>query len=538
MDFTVDYTVASIGVTAPGPDQGGSSTTGTLSPTPTLAATSTPPPSSVPVTPTGATPDTPATPLESVAPPSNISDTLDVDHDDAPLRYRVVDNILGQAPAPGLAPRELDAGELYFVSAKEPSSFREAEHHHSWRRAMMEEMDSINDNRTWDLVDPPPSQRPIGLKWVYKVKRDERGAIVKHKARLVAKGYVQKAGIDFEEVFAPVARMESVRLLLAVAAHAGWGVHHMDVKSAFLNGELTEEVYVQQPPGFAVDGQEHKVYRLRKALYGLRQAPRAWNAKLDDSLMSLGFQRSITEHAVWDKNDKTEYYSEQVEIVFSAIHTSTNQLGSKASAIQGRDITKHLVEIWQELLRSMMTEVEWRQSQYVPTAEEYMENAVVTFALGPIVLPALYLVGPKLPDSVVRSQECSELFRLMIKCGRLLNDVQSYEREGSQGKLNSVPLLALHSGGSVSMEEAVKEIQKPIEKCRRDLLRLVLSRGGVVPRPCRELFWNMCKTCYFFYSRGDRFSSPTAKAGAVNAVIYEPLRPKAAGNPSCQCNVH
>ncbi|KAF0927925.1 hypothetical protein E2562_036901 [Oryza meyeriana var. granulata] len=83
--------------------------------------------------------------------------------------------------------------------------------------------------------------------------------------------------------------MESVRLLLAVAAHAGWRVHHMDVKSAFLNGELAEEVYVQQPPGFTIDGQEHKVYRLRKALYGLRQAPRAWNAKLDDSLMSLGF---------------------------------------------------------------------------------------------------------------------------------------------------------------------------------------------------------------------------------------------------------
>ncbi|KAF0910082.1 hypothetical protein E2562_001318 [Oryza meyeriana var. granulata] len=96
--------------------------------------------------------------------------------------------------------------------------------------------------------------------------------------------------------------MESVRLLLAVAAHAGWSVHHMDVKSAFLNGELAEEVYVQQPPGFVIDGQEHKVYRLRKALYGLRQAPRAWNAKLDDSLMSLGFQRSITEHAVYTRS--------------------------------------------------------------------------------------------------------------------------------------------------------------------------------------------------------------------------------------------
>uniref|UniRef100_A0A0D3G080 Ent-kaurene synthase n=1 Tax=Oryza barthii TaxID=65489 RepID=A0A0D3G080_9ORYZ len=247
-----------------------------------------------------------------------------------------------------------------------------------------------------------------------------------------------------------------------------------------------------------------------------------------DDFFDVGGSKEELENLValvekWDKNDKTEYYSEQVEIVFSAIYTSTNQLGSMASVVQGRDVTKHLVEIWQELLRSMMTEVEWRQSRYVPTAEEYMENAVVTFALGPVVLPALYLVGPKIPDSVIRSQECSELFRLMSKCGRLLNDVQSYEREGSQGKLNSVSLLALHSGGSVSMEEAVKQIQRPIEKCRRELLKLVVSRGGAVPRPCRELFWSMCKVCHFFYSGGDGFSSPTAKAGAVDAVIHEPL---------------
>lgn len=97
------------------------------------------------------------------------------------------------------------------------------------------------------------------------------------------------------------------------------------------------------------------------------------------------------------------------------------------------------------------------------------------------------------------------------------------QREGSQGKLNSVSLLALHSGGSVSMEEAVKQIQRPIEKCRRELLKLVVSRGGAVPRPCRELFWSMCKVCHFFYSGGDGFSSPTAKAGAVDAVIHEPL---------------
>ena len=136
---------------------------------------------------------------------------------------------------------------------------------------------------------------------MYKVKRDERGAIVKHKARLVARGFVQHEGIDFKEVFAPVARIESVRLLLALAAAKDWRVHHLDIKSAFLNGELAETVFVMQAPGFAIKGAEHKVLQLRKALYGLRQAPRAWNAKLDTTLGELGFQRCATEHALYTR---------------------------------------------------------------------------------------------------------------------------------------------------------------------------------------------------------------------------------------------
>ena len=141
---------------------------------------------------------------------------------------------------------------------------------------------------------------------MFKVKKDPSGQIIKHKARLVAKGYAQRQGIDFDKVFAPVARMETVRLLLAVAAQSGWQVHHMDVKSAFLNGDLIEEVYVQQPPGFIDDKHGGQVLRLRKALYGLRQAPRAWNAKLDDSLQSLGFERCPQEHALYRRgNDKS-----------------------------------------------------------------------------------------------------------------------------------------------------------------------------------------------------------------------------------------
>ncbi|WVZ76853.1 hypothetical protein U9M48_024780, partial [Paspalum notatum var. saurae] len=156
---------------------------------------------------------------------------------------------------------------------------------------MLDEILSIEENNTWRLVDPHAGQRPIGLKWVYKLKKDAAGSIVKHKAPLVAKGYVQQAGIDFDEVFAPVARLDSVRLLLALAAQEEWIVHHMDVKSAFLNGDLEEEVYVVQPPGFIVEGQEHKVYRLNKTL--------AWNTKLDSTLKDLGFTRSPLEHGLY-----------------------------------------------------------------------------------------------------------------------------------------------------------------------------------------------------------------------------------------------
>lgn len=127
--------------------------------------------------------------------------------------------------------------------------------------------------------------------------------MAKHKARLVVKGYAQRQGVDYDEVFAPVARMDTVRLLIALAAHEGWEVHHMDVKSAFLNDDLQEEVFVEQPQGFISVGNEHKVLKLHKALYGLHQAPRAWNAKLDDTLLSLGFRRSPMEYAIYTRHN-------------------------------------------------------------------------------------------------------------------------------------------------------------------------------------------------------------------------------------------
>jgi hypothetical protein len=226
---------------------------------------------------------------------------LDADHVDAPLRLRNINKVIGHAPVPSLAQRVLDA-ELNFTSAEEPASFRKVEKDATWRAAMQDKIKAIEGNITWELTTLLAGHHAIGLKWVYKVKRNEAGEVQRHKARLVAKGYLQRARIDFDEVFAPVAHLESVRVMLALAAHEHWEVHHMDVKSAFLNGMLKEEVYVQQPSGFIIADTEHKVLRLHKALYGLRQALRAWNAKLDDTMVSLGFQRSSSEHGIYTRS--------------------------------------------------------------------------------------------------------------------------------------------------------------------------------------------------------------------------------------------
>jgi hypothetical protein len=224
-------------------------------------------------------------------------ENLDANHDDgAPLRFCCMSDIL---TTPGFTPRALVSEELHVANSDEPTSFAEVERNPSWRKAMMEEMDSIEENGTWSLVDLPPGRKPIKVKWVFKVKRDEHGAVSKHKAHLVVKDYMQRYGIDYDEVFTPVAWLDSVHLLITLVAHEGWEVHHMDVKSVFLNGDLQEEVYVKQPAGVIIAGKEHKVLKLKKALYGLHQAPRAWNTKLDDTLLSLGFQRTPSEHTIY-----------------------------------------------------------------------------------------------------------------------------------------------------------------------------------------------------------------------------------------------
>ena len=162
---------------------------------------------------------------------------------------------------------------------------------------MKEELDVLTKNHSWDLVTFLPGQFVGGCKWIYKIKTRSDGSIEHYKTCLVAKGFTQEYEIDYEKTFAPVARISSVHALLAVAAANKWDLFQMDVKNAFLNGDLSEAVYMQPPPGLSVDS--NKVCHLRRALYGLKQAPRAWFAKFSSTIFRLGYTASPYDSALF-----------------------------------------------------------------------------------------------------------------------------------------------------------------------------------------------------------------------------------------------
>jgi hypothetical protein len=176
-----------------------------------------------------------------------------------------------------------------FVSSIEPYMIEDALSDPDWVLAMQEELNNFTRNEVWHLV-PCPNQNVVGTKWVFRNKQDEHGVVTRNKARLVAKGYSQVEGLDFDETYAPVARLESIRILLAYATYHGFKLYQMDVKSAFLNGPIKEEVYVEQPPSFEDSEYPNHVYKLSKVIYGLKQAPRAWYECMRDFLITNGFK--------------------------------------------------------------------------------------------------------------------------------------------------------------------------------------------------------------------------------------------------------
>ncbi|GJR43033.1 retrovirus-related pol polyprotein from transposon TNT 1-94 [Tanacetum coccineum] len=181
------------------------------------------------------------------------------------------------------------------LSKVEPKNFKSAITEDCWFQAMQDEIHEFDRLQVWELVPQPDCVMIIALKWIYKVKLDEYGDVLKNKARLVAKGYRQEEGIDFEESFAPVARIEAIRIFIANAASKNMTIYQMDVKTTFLNGELKEEVYVSQPEGFVDPDHPTHVYRLKKALYGLKQAPRAWYDTLSRFLLDNKFSKGAVD---------------------------------------------------------------------------------------------------------------------------------------------------------------------------------------------------------------------------------------------------
>ena len=166
-----------------------------------------------------------------------------------------------------------------------------------WEKAIATELEQLRDMGTWDLVDLPDERRPVGNKWVFLKKFTKTGILQKYKARLVAKGYSQIPGMDFSQTFSPVVRLETIRMILALAVNMDWEMTQMDVKGAYLNGNLEEEVYMKQPEGYG-DGTD-KVCQLIKTLYGLKQAGREWNKKLDASLKGQGFHSLLADPCVY-----------------------------------------------------------------------------------------------------------------------------------------------------------------------------------------------------------------------------------------------
>lgn len=202
---------------------------------------------------------------------------------------------------------------IFNVSAHvEPESFQQTEKEYVWRKAMNDELEALKQNNTWTIVKLPPEKNCVGCRWTYKIKYNSDGFISKYKARLVAKGYTQKEGIDFYETFSPIAKMVTVKMLIALAASKNWFLNQLDVNNAFLQGDLNKEIYMYLPQGLKIEGEhdtERKdlVCRLPKSIYGLKQASRQWHSKLSQSLFEYGFVQSKSDYSLFTKGNDADF---------------------------------------------------------------------------------------------------------------------------------------------------------------------------------------------------------------------------------------
>nr|GEZ65836.1 retrovirus-related Pol polyprotein from transposon TNT 1-94 [Tanacetum cinerariifolium] len=237
-----------------------------------------------------------------------------------------LENIIGKLARPVSTRLQLHEQALFyyydaFLNSVEPKTYKDALTQSCWIKAMQEELNEFECLEVWELVPRPDKVMVITLKWIYKVKLDEVGGIQKNKTRLVARAYRQEDGIDFEESFASVTRLEAIRIFLVYAAHMNMVVYQMDVKTVFLNGNMWEKVYVSQTDGFVDPDNPNHVYKLKKALYGLKQAPRAWYAMLSSFPISQDFSKGLVDPTLFIRRNGNDLLLVQIyvdDIIFVA----------------------------------------------------------------------------------------------------------------------------------------------------------------------------------------------------------------------------
>ncbi|XP_048227987.1 ent-kaurene synthase, chloroplastic isoform X1 [Ricinus communis] len=255
-------------------------------------------------------------------------------------------------------------------------------------------------------------------------------------------------------------------------------------------------------------------------------------ATVIDDLFDVGGSQEELQNLIqlverWGETSSIGFYSEHVEIIFSALENMIKELDAIAFKHHGRSVERHLVQIWNNLIKSMMKEAEWARGNVIPPLDEYMEAAYISSALGPICHITTYFLGTTLPEKVMAGPEICNLLKHVGLVGRLLNDLRSFKRECEEGKYNSIHLRVLHSQGTMTEEEAIDETKKDIEKYRKEMLRLVVQKKeSSLPKPFRDFFWRFCNLLHYFYMDNDGYSNPKTKmANDAKAVLWEPITP-------------
>ncbi|GJT02174.1 putative ribonuclease H-like domain-containing protein [Tanacetum coccineum] len=300
-----------------------------------------------------------------------------------------------------------------FLSQEEPKKVIQALKDPSWIEAMQEELLQFKLQQVWTLVDLPHGKRAIGTKWVYRNKKDERGIVIRNKARLVAQGYTQEEGIDYDEVFAPVARIEAIRLFLAYASFKDFVVYQMDVKSAFLYGKIEEEVYVCQPPGFEDPEFPDRVYKVEKALYGLHQAPRAWYETLSTYLLENGFQRGIIDKTLFIKNVKGDILLVQIYVDDIIFRSTKKELCAEFEKLMHK---KFQMSSMGELTFFLGLQVMQKEDGIFISQDKYVDEILKKFGFSTMRIAStpMETSKPLLKDAEAEVVDV-HLYRLMIR---------------------------------------------------------------------------------------------------------------------------